>query len=84
MISLVECISTSNVNAKKAYDLFQSVSKAVNTAHNKISETDFNLNKVCNRLSKNKEDITLTKKESEEKVDLVDEELKKLKESIGK
>ena len=78
--TLVDCVSASNINAKKTYDLFQSVSKAVDTAHTKISETDLKLTKVNNSVSKNKEGIILTKKESEE----VNEELKKLKDSIAK
>ena len=60
--SLVDCVSTSKTNAKKAYELFQSVSKAVNTAQTKISEMDLRLDKVSDRVSKNKEDITQQKK----------------------
>ena len=78
MISLVDCVSASNVNSKKAYELFQSVNKAVNMAHTKISEMDLKLDAVSDMVTKNKEEITITKEElKKETVDLVNEELKK-------
>ena len=73
--TLVDCVSTSSTNSKVEYDLIQSVNKSVNAAHSKISETDIELTKVSSRVSKNRDDITISKKEHEE-------ELKKLKESI--
>ena len=62
---------------EKAYDLIQSVNKSVDAAHSKISDTDIKLTIGISRVSKNRDDITISKKENEE-------ELKKLKELIEK
>ena len=60
---------------KKTYDLIQSVNKPVDGAHSNISETDNKLTKLSSRVSKNRDDNAISKKENEE-------ELRKLKELI--
>ena len=58
----------SNSHAKKAYELVQSVIVSVAAAHSKISETDSKLTEVSDRVDKNRADVTVSKKEREEKI----------------
>ena len=86
MDSLFTCITNSNKNTDKVYEVVQSVSEAVQKAHLKITANEIKLERISNRVTQNRVEITLVKKEveeTEETIGSANEKINKLEESIA-